>query len=63
MESGDSAKSRSATVGELVDYRLTAASVSRMGRFETEILTQPQNLKALINQPWLRYVKETITGC
>jgi len=22
-----------------------------MGRFETEILTQPQNLKALINQP------------
>jgi hypothetical protein len=29
----------------------TAASVSQMGRFETEILTQPQNLKALINQP------------
>jgi hypothetical protein len=28
----------------------TAASVSQMGRFETEILTQPQNLKALINQ-------------
>lgn len=27
-----------------------AASVSQMGRFETEILTQPQNLKALINQ-------------
>ena len=29
----------------------TAASVSQMGRFETEILTQPTNLKALINQP------------
>jgi hypothetical protein len=29
----------------------TAASVSLMGRFETEILTQPQNLKALMNQP------------
>ena len=29
----------------------TAASVSQMGRFETEILTQPSNLKALINQP------------
>ena len=28
----------------------TAASVSQMGRFETEILTQPQNLNALINQ-------------
>ena len=28
----------------------TAASVSQMGRFETEILTQPRNLKALINQ-------------
>jgi hypothetical protein len=28
----------------------TAASVSQMGRFETEILTQPQNLKVLINQ-------------
>jgi len=29
----------------------TAASVSRMPRFETEILTQPQNPKALMNQP------------
>jgi hypothetical protein len=29
----------------------TAASVSQMGRFETEILTQPQNLKVLMNQP------------
>ena len=29
----------------------TAASVSLMGRFETEILTQSQNLKALMNQP------------
>jgi hypothetical protein len=29
----------------------TAASVSLMGRFETEILTQPQNLKAVMNQP------------
>lgn len=28
----------------------TAASVSQMGRFETEILTQTRNLKALINQ-------------
>ncbi len=37
-------------VGERVKDK-TAASVSQMGRFETEILTQPQNLKALINQP------------
>ena len=29
----------------------TAASVSQMGRFETEILTQAQNLKALMNHP------------
>ena len=29
----------------------TAASVSLMGRFETEILTQSQNLKTLMNQP------------
>ncbi|MDP6736548.1 MAG: IS1380 family transposase [Nitrospinaceae bacterium] len=29
----------------------TAGSVSQMGRFETEILTQPQNLKVLMNQP------------
>ncbi|MCW4040462.1 MAG: transposase [Candidatus Bathyarchaeota archaeon] len=29
----------------------TTASVSLMGRFETEILTQSQNLKALMNQP------------
>ncbi len=29
----------------------TAGSVSQMGRFETEILTQPQNLRALMNQP------------
>ena len=29
----------------------TAASTSLMGRFETEILTQPQNLKVLMNQP------------
>ena len=29
----------------------TAASVSQMGRFETEILTQAKNLEALINQP------------
>jgi len=28
----------------------TAASVSQMGRFETEILTQSQNIKALLNQ-------------
>ena len=37
-------------VGERAKEK-TAASVSQMGRFETEILTQPQNLKALINQP------------
>ena len=38
----------------------TAASVSQMGRFETDILTQPQNLKALINQPgqWVDEVHE-----
>ncbi len=36
-------------VGERAKYK-TAASVSQMGRFETEILTQPRNLKALINQ-------------
>ncbi len=29
----------------------TAGSVSQMGRFETDILTQPQNLKVLMNQP------------
>ncbi len=29
----------------------TAGSVSQMGRFETKILTQPQNLKVLMNQP------------
>lgn len=29
----------------------TAASVSQMGRFETEILTQSKNLEDLINQP------------
>lgn len=29
----------------------TAASVSQMVRFETEILTQPRNLEAMINQP------------
>jgi len=29
----------------------TAGSVSQMGRFETEILTQPQNLKVLMDQP------------
>ena len=29
----------------------TAGSVSQMGRFETEILTQPQNLKVLMNHP------------
>ena len=28
----------------------TAASVSQMGRFETEILTQPQNLEVLMSQ-------------
>jgi len=46
----------------------TAGSVSQMGRFETEILTQPQNLKVLVNQPgqWVdkvhqrKPIKETI---
>ena len=37
-------------VGERAKEK-TAASVSQMGRFETEILTQPKNLEALINQP------------
>ena len=36
-------------VGERAKNK-TAASVSLMGRFETEILTQSQNLKALMNQ-------------
>lgn len=38
----------------------TAASVSQMGRFETELLTQPQNLELLINQPgqWLDKVHQ-----
>ena len=42
----------------------TAASVSLMGRFETEILTQPKNLKALINQPgqWVDEVYPCKTG-
>ena len=29
----------------------TAGSVSQMGRFEADSLTQPQNLKVLMNQP------------
>ena len=37
-------------VGERANNE-TAGSVSQMGRFETEILTQPQNLKVLMNQP------------
>ena len=37
-------------VGERAKEK-TAASVSQMGRFETEIMTQPQNLEALISQP------------
>ena len=37
-------------VGERAKDR-TVASVSQMGRFETEILTQPQNLEALMTQP------------
>ena len=37
-------------VGERANNK-TAGSVSQMGRFETEILTQPQNLKVLMNQP------------
>jgi hypothetical protein len=38
----------------------TAASVSQMGRFEIEILTQSKNLKALINQPgqWVDQVHQ-----
>jgi len=38
----------------------TAASTSLMGRFETEILTQPQNLELLLNLPgkWVDRVKE-----
>jgi len=38
----------------------TAASTSLMGRFETEILTQPQNLELLMNLPgmWVDRVKE-----
>jgi len=38
----------------------TAASTSLMGRFETEILTQPQNLELLTNLPgmWVDRVKE-----
>jgi hypothetical protein len=40
-----------------------AASVSQMGRFETEILTQPQNLEALIKQPgqWVDEVHQRKT--
>ena len=37
-------------VGERAKNK-TAGSVSQMGRFETEILTQPQNLKVLMNRP------------
>jgi len=46
-------------VGERAKNK-TAASVSQMGRFETEILTQPQNLEALINQPgkWIDEVHQ-----
>lgn len=41
----------------------TAASTSLMGRFETEILTQPQNLELLTNLPgmWVDRVKERKT--
>jgi hypothetical protein len=37
-----------------------AASTSLMGRFETEILTQPQNLELLMNLPgiWVNKVQE-----
>ena len=45
-------------VGERAKEK-TAASVSQMGRFETEILTQPQNLKSLINQPG-KWVDEVV---
>jgi len=46
-------------VGERAKHK-TAASVSQMGRFETEILTQPQNLKALIDKPgqWVDQVHQ-----
>jgi len=39
----------------------TADSVSQMGRFETEILTQPQNLKILMDQPgkWVDKVHQS----
>ena len=38
----------------------TAASITQMGRFETEILTQGRNLEALIDQPgqWVDEVHE-----
>ena len=49
-------------VGERAKNK-TAASVSQMGRFETEILTQPKNLKVLINQPgqWVDQVHQCIS--
>ena len=40
---------RQAVGGRAKDY--TAASTSLMGRFETEILTQPENLEFLMNLP------------
>jgi hypothetical protein len=48
-------------VGERVEER-TAASVSQMGRFETEILTQPRNLKALMKQLVYRTNVATLDG-
>ena len=48
-------------VGERAKNK-TAASVSQMGWFETEFMTQPQNLKALMNQPgqWVDEVHQVL---
>jgi hypothetical protein len=44
--------------GRAIDH--SAASTSQMGRFETEILTQPKNLEFLMNLPgsWVDQVRE-----
>lgn len=49
-------------VGEQVKDK-TAASVSQMGRFEIRILTQSQNLKALMNQldQWIDKIHQHIS--
>ena len=42
--------------------RLSAASTSQMGRFETEVLTEPYNVDVLMDVPgrWVDRVRERV---